>query len=124
MSDEEIQNRIQQGEHLHGVEGQAYRHVFEALQKEPGFVLPPSFADKVIHRITTTPEQSYDMVWMIAGFSGCLIALMVVVLLTGFKVNLGVLNFVKEYTGLLLFGAAFLLALQWVDRRVVRKLMA
>lgn len=124
MSDEDIQNRIQQGEHLPGVEGQAYRHVFDALQKEPGFVLPPTFADKVVRKITAAPERSYDVAWMIAGFSGCFIALVVAVLLTGFKVNLGVLGFVKDYTGLLLFGAAFLLALQWVDRRVVRKSMA
>lgn len=121
MNDEEIQRRVQQGVSLPGAEGKAYRRVFDALGKEPEFVLPPSFAEDVIRKIGATAERSHDMAWMMAGIAGCFIALIVALVLTNFQLDLGVLSFVKTYKGILLFGALFVLALHWLDRRVIRK---
>jgi hypothetical protein len=41
--------------------------------------------------------------------------------MTNFKADLGFLDGISSYKGVLLFGVAFVILLQWVDRIVVRK---
>ena len=41
-----------------------------------------------------------------------------------FRVHVGVFKFITGYPGLIVFGIAFVLALQWVDKEVVRKNLA
>jgi hypothetical protein len=40
--------------------------------------------------------------------------------MTNFKLNFGVLRFISGYPGLFVFGALFILALQWIDKKLIR----
>jgi hypothetical protein len=122
MNDEEIQERAQRGETVSGPDGAAYRKVFQALGREPNFKLPPSFADRVMHRALGTSRKSIDMLWFYTGLFACLVALIVAVLMSGFKMNLALPGFVRNYPGFVVFGILFVLGLQWLDRRLVRRL--
>lgn len=121
MSDDEIQDRAQQGETVSGQDGTAYRKIFRALGREPEFVLPSTFADRVVRRAMAQPGKSSDLFWFYTGLVACLIALVVAVLMSGFKINLPLPGFVKNYPGFIAFGVLFVLCLQWLDRRLIRK---
>ncbi len=69
------------------------------------------------------PQQSaiHEFIWLYAGLIAFVVAAGITIFLTGFKINLGVLKFISSYPGLIVFGALFILALQWIDRRFVKK---
>ena len=48
------------------------------------------------------------------------LAAVVAIVLTDFKVSFGALKFMAGYPGLFIFGAAFVLVLQWLDNKLVR----
>jgi len=121
MNDEELQDRIERGDHLEGKEGQAYRLVFAALRKEPAFRLPANFADQVLRRVTGEDNPRREIFWFVLGLFSFVIALGVAVFLTGFTPNLGAFEFVSSYPGLFVFGALFIGALHWIDKRMIRK---
>jgi hypothetical protein len=102
----------------------AFSKVDRALQREPGFRLPPDFSDRVIARIETKPESSKDMVWLGAGIFAFIIAAIVAVAFTDFKLNFGVLKFISGYPGLVAFGVLFVIVLQWIDKKVIQKKLA
>lgn len=123
MTDEQFQESIERGDNLPSREGKVYRTVFNALRREPEFALPPSFADRVLSRLTEK-QSSRDIVWLYMGLGSMVIALIVAVALSGFKPDfafLGTFSFLSSYKGLLVFGIAFIAMLQWIDRKFVRK---
>jgi hypothetical protein len=121
MSDEELQERTEKGNFSDDKESRAYAKVFEALHQEPEFVLPLNFAENVISQLDLPLlKSSRDVVWLYAGFVACVLAMVVAVVLTGFKVNFGALKFISGSLGLVVFGVLFVIALQWVDRKMVR----
>lgn len=120
MTDEELQNSIERGLAGQGPDGEAYRRVFDALKKEPSFKLSSDFASKVIQnrpQRTTTSE----LTWLYVGLFSFVIVAGIAIFLTGFKLDPGVLNFISGYRGLIAFGALFILTLQWIDKRFVKK---
>jgi hypothetical protein len=120
MNDEEIQKEVERGNvPLHG-DARAYRKVFDGLRREPGYLLPGSFADRVTKRILAA-QSSNDIYWLYAGLFGCVVACAVSILLTQPKFSVGAFRFVSGYPGLIAFGVVFILALQWIDRKYVRK---
>jgi len=122
MTDEELQSRIEAGDPLESREANAYRRIIRVLHREPDFVLPATFANSVISRIgTTRAEDSKDMFWLYAGVAACLITLLVAILLTGFQFTFGAFRFLSGYPGLIAFAIGFILGLQWLDRKFVRK---
>ncbi len=122
MKDEDIQERINQGESVPGHDGQVYRKIVDALQREPKFSLPPSFADRVTLRIQArSSSASSDLVWLYMGITACVLALAVAIWRTGFTPELGILKFLTGYPALTLFGVVFIAGLQWLDRRLVKK---
>ncbi len=123
MSEEEIQHNIEQGLAGNGSEEQAYRTVFNALKRQPAYELPSGFADRVLRRMEARSEKSSarEMFWLYAGLVSFVIAGGIAVGMTGFKMDFGALKFISGYSGLLIFGAAFILGLQWIDRKVVNK---
>ena len=124
MTDEELQDKIEKGLGGTTADERAYRRVFQALQREPSLKLSADFASRVISRIQTKPATSRDLVWMAVGIGSLTIALIVAIVLTGFSFNWGVFKFISGYPGLIVFGIAFILALQWIDKRIVRRTAA
>lgn len=120
MKDQELQELIEKGTAPENRDARSYQTVFSALRREPDFVLPANFADRVVASIQAR-YSSRDMAWFIGGVFLVLVALVVAILLTGFTLSLGVFTFLSGYPGLVAFGAAFILALQWVDRKWIRK---
>ncbi len=122
MTDEELQSSIERGDPLKSWDTAAYKRIFHALQREPDFVLPATFANSVISRLGASPiRDSKDMFWLYAGVTACLITLVVAILLTDFTFTFGTFRFISGYPGLIAFAIGFILGLQWLDRRFVRK---
>jgi len=119
MIDEEIQQRAENGESS-DEPMRAYHVVFRALRKEPDFKLPTSFASGVLARMTSR-HSARDTYWLYAGIAACLIAMIVAVLMTGFKPNFGAFKFISGYPGFVTFAIACIIAIQWLDKKFVRK---
>jgi hypothetical protein len=120
MIDEEIQKEVELGNIPLNGDARVYRKVFDMLRREPGYLLPGSFADRVTKRIIAA-HSSKDIYWLYAGVVGCAIAMVVAVVLTKPKFSVGAFRFISGYPGLIVFGIVFVLVLQWVDRKYVRK---
>ncbi len=121
MKDEELQNKIdKEGSFVEGIDGYAYKKVFDVLNQEPSFQLPINFADKVVQKIQAKRESSTDFLWFGVGISLFSIATIFTILLTNFKISFGALKFVSGYPGLFIFGAGFVLLLHWLDKKLVR----
>lgn len=119
MKDEELQKQLEAGIPSHNDDGEAYQLVFNALKKEPAFHVSLPFADRIIAKIEKREEQR-DFRWLAFGIFLSVIALIVALALTK-AWTIGVFSFVSGYPGLIVFGIAFVLLLQWVDKRVLRK---
>ena len=121
MTEEELQNSVENGFKGKDFNGRAYRMVFDVLQKEPSYKLPSDFADKVMLRIDMASQRSssQEMVWLYVGLIFFVIAGGVVIAMSNFKINFGVFKFISGYSGLLTFGGLFILGLQWIDRKFI-----
>ncbi|MBN8576044.1 MAG: hypothetical protein J0L66_03840 [Cytophagales bacterium] len=119
MTDEELQKQVESGKHSQQEDSEAYRHVFKALKKEPAFYVSLPFADRVLARIARREEQR-DLRWLALGIFLSVIALVVTLALTK-TWTIGVFSFISGYPGLIVFGIAFIVLLQWVDRKLIRK---
>lgn len=121
-SDEELQAEIEKG-HAGGdsPDSKAYQKVFDALKKEP-YQLPATFADSVVSRIqASSPGLSNDYFWFGLGIFTFITAALIATTMTDFKISFGAFKFVSGYSGLLLFGLAFILLIQWFDKQFVRR---
>ena len=123
MSDEELQGRIEGGFSGNSPDERAYRIVFDALRREPQYQLPTDFASRVIKGLHPVTSSSRDMVWLGVGIVSFIIAMAVAVAKTDFRINMGVLKFISGYPGLIAFGIVFVLALHWIDKRIVRRVV-
>lgn len=124
MTDEELQNRIEAGDPPDSREANAYKRIIRVLHREPDFILPATFANSVINRLgTSRARDSKDTFWLYAGVAACLITLLVAILLTDFQFTFGAFRFLAGYPGLIAFAIGFILGLQWLDRKFVRKVI-
>jgi hypothetical protein len=129
MSEEELQGRLEAGEHIAGKDALAYRRVFDVLEREPDFRLPVNFADTVMDQIEAKRESHKEYFLIGGGILFFVVAAVIVSFKSGltfsleafrFQTGLGAFRFVKDYLGLLFFGIAFIGILQWMDRRFIR----
>lgn len=101
--------------------------VSRALEKEPSFELRPGFADRVMSMIreeSTVKEQKRDRLWLIVGIASMFCALIFVITKVEFgklTAGVGVFTFLKGYSGLVIFGILFVIALHLFDKLVLRK---
>jgi hypothetical protein len=97
--------------------------VDQALRKEPAFKLSVGFADRVLMQLEARRAQAdaRDWIWLGLGLLGFVIAAVVGIILSGFSPSLGALTFLSNHGSLLVFGIVFIVILQWIDRRFVRK---
>ena len=120
MTDQELQELVEKGTAPDDHNSRIYQTVFRALRSEPTFALPAAFADRVVANVRAR-YSSRDMVWLLGGVFLFIVTLIVAMIITGFSPRLGVFTFLSGYPGLVVFGVAFILGLQWVDRKWIRK---
>ena len=124
-NDDELQKGVEAGNKFpaENLDAKAYQEVFARLKKEPEAYLPANFADHVVVRILERQRKSTsrDFYWLIAGVLLLTIALVVAVALTGFRPGLGFLKGMSSYAGLFVFGVAFILFLNRLDKKLLPK---
>jgi hypothetical protein len=125
---EELQKLFERGDFSNeGIDAQAFQKVFDALKQEPTYELPVYFADRLVTLIESkekAKEISLDRFWLGVGLFSFVIALIVALALTDFKLSFGAFRFFAGYPGLVLFGIAFIALLNWVDKKIIRKIEA
>jgi hypothetical protein len=125
---EELQNKFDREEFSgEDIDAQAYQKVFDALKREPEYTLPVYFADRLITLIESkekAKEVSRDKLWLGLGLFSFIVALAIALALTDFKLSVGVFHFVAGYPGLILFGIAFIVLLNWIDKKIIQKVEA
>jgi hypothetical protein len=104
-------------------DGRAYRQVFQALDKQPRYALPDTFADKILQKVEQKEQRSLRAAyaWLVAGIVLLIAGCGAAVVLTGFRFEVGFLRNMAPYRGLLAFGVAFVLFLHWVDKRLIHR---
>lgn len=122
--EESLQQQLEEGKPVPAnADTRAYQKVFDALQQEPEFELPLYFEDRVLQKIEANEKRAErkETYWLVAGVSLLVIAAIVGAALVGFKPSFGAFAFLSRYTGLFIFGMVFIIALQWLDRKIVQR---
>lgn len=119
-TEEELQKQIENGLVSESDDARAYHRIFEALKKEPDFHVSLPFADRIVALIERK-EEKRDYWWMAGGIFLIVVTLIVSLALTEIHWTTGVFTFVSGYSGLIIFGIAFILFLQWIDKKIIRK---
>jgi hypothetical protein len=124
MSEEEVQKLFEAGRLEKSRDSLAYQKVYDALKKEPELRLPSEFADRIVNLVQqkqTSNSGRTELVLAIAGGIFSVVVLIITLIVTKFKFDLGFLNAIASYRGVLFFGLAFVILLQWLDKIVLRK---
>jgi hypothetical protein len=121
--EEYLQDQIERGKVDNSTDSLAYQKVFNALKKETASGLSPDFADRVLSIVPghKTATSHLELLLAVIGGTFTIVMLIVAVMLTGFKLDLGILKSASSFRGVLFFGAGFILLLNWIDKLVVRK---
>ena len=123
--EEEMQRNVESGmtPDRDDLDARAYREVFRALQKDPGYRVPPGFAEKVLHRVTMKQEKALmrDYYWFFAGILFVLSSAVVTLVIIDVRLDFGFLNVMSEYRGLAVFAIIFIAFINWLDKRLVRQ---
>jgi high-affinity K+ transport system ATPase subunit B len=120
-SEEELQNQIEKGlVNEFNEDVRAYQQIFDALKKEPDFHVSLPFADRIV-AIVEKKEEKQDYFWMAAGILLIVITLIVSLAVANIHWTTGVFTFISGYSGLIIFGIAFILLLHWLDKKIIKK---
>jgi hypothetical protein len=121
--EEELQKKIEAGQSPEGddLDIKSYQQVFSALKTKPETKLSRNFSEQVISRVLVKQKRdaSRDMFWLGGGIFFLVIAFIVAIVLTGFKFEFGFLKDISGYTGIFVFGIAFIAMLSWLDKRLI-----
>lgn len=122
--EEEMQNRIANGKAGESADEIAYQAIFRALAKEQSSEIAPGIADRVILRLQKNKEarkSSFDLIMAIMGGFLFLIGLVVTIVVTGFRPDFGFLKAISDFKGLFIFGIAFIIVINILDKQLMRK---
>jgi hypothetical protein len=121
--EEELQKKIEAEQLPTGdeLDIKAYQQVFSALKKKPETKLSGDFSDRIVFRVMEKQKRdaSRDMFWLGGGIFFLVIAFVVATIMTGFKIEFGFLKDISGYTGIFVFGVAFIAMLGWLDKRLL-----
>ena len=122
--EEELQKNLEEGETpiSDDLDVRAYQSVFSALKNEPTIFLHASFADQVISMVERNQRKNTfkEYFWICIGVFLLLSAFATAIVLTDFKISAGVFSWLSSYKGLIIFGAAFIGLLHWLDKRLLK----
>ncbi|MGC1241148.1 MAG: hypothetical protein WA874_06160 [Chryseosolibacter sp.] len=122
--EEELQKAVENGRLAESSEdGKAYQAVFRALKKEPAYRLPAGFAERIVSTVAARKADgtSKDYFWFGAGLFVLTIAFVGTILYTGFRLDFGFLKGMSNYKGLAVFGIAFIIFLNFLDKKLVKE---
>jgi hypothetical protein len=122
-AEKKLQEKVEAGISGFGSDDEkVYQQIFSVLEKEPMYTLPASFAEGVVHKIQRERARATkrEYFWLCAGIVMLVIAMVVAIIFSDFKINAGFLSGVSAYKGLFVFGAIFILILNWLDRKFIR----
>lgn len=123
-AEKKLQEKIEAGfsDSASDIDSKLYQQIFSALDKGPDYTLPSSFADRVVHKIQHEQARSakYEYLWLCVGIVLLIVAMVIAIVFTGFKITAGFLSAISAYKGLFAFGAIFIIFLHWVDRKFIR----
>jgi hypothetical protein len=128
-SERNLQQKISDGVPTEkSTDARAYRTVFNALQKEPGYSLPDSFAGRVAalaFQSATAKETGKDA-WLFAlgivAFLGAFVFALTQIDFSKFRFapGVGVFTFISNNAGLLIFGLVFVIGLHFIEKKLLR----
>lgn len=127
MDEEELQKKAENGDESDDSDSRAYRLIFDSLRKESGYRLPPSFADNVVATAAKQRARSSgEFLWFGVGIFFLLAALIVAIFMSNYQLSpptlsLGFLSQMSAYYGLFIFGAGFIVLLNIVDKKLLRR---
>jgi hypothetical protein len=120
--DEELQKKIETNEQMDGsdIDVRSYQFVFHAINR-PAETLPENFSDRIIAKIIAKQKKEASREWWLFGLGIFLlvIAFIVAIVFSGFKLEMGFLKSMSAYAGLFLFGAAFLIVLNILEKKLL-----
>jgi len=131
VHEEELQKSIEAGLQPtgHDPDVQAYHEVFTRLSREPEVSLSPAFADQIVAQLLERKKHSSfrDFFWFGIGIISLVIAFVVAIVKSGlmfnmdflFAMNLGFLKNIAGYTGLFIFGVAFITILNLLEKKFI-----
>ena len=120
LADEGLQNKIEHGLPETNADAQAYHYIFNVLKKDPEFNLPIQFADRMVS-LLEKKEEKKDYYWLAVGILLSVVSLIVAIVLVAERWSINAFSFLSSNVGLVVFGVLFVLLLQWVDKKIVRK---
>ena len=123
-NDEEIQKRIEAGNHGNTKDELAYKLVFRALKKEVEFPLSNSFAEKVMFMVqekqAPKAKSLFEYIYFAIGIGLILTGFGLSIALTGFTLDWGFLKSLSNYKGLFIMGAILVMLFNLIDIRLIR----
>lgn len=124
-NEEELQKKIEMNPSVDSddIDAKSYQLVFRALKKEPSAELSRNFEERIIQLVLEKRrrEARRDSFGFGFGIFMMLITLIVAIAFTGFSLELGFLKAMSDYKGLVVFGIAFVIFLNWLDKKLIRR---
>lgn len=120
LTDEDLQNKIEQGLPETSADAQPYHYIFNILKKDPGFNLPIQFADRLVSLIEKK-EDKRDYYWLAVGILFSIVSLIAAIVLLIEHWSINAFSFLSSNVGLVIFGIVFVTLLHWIDKKIVRK---
>jgi hypothetical protein len=122
MTEEELQAHIEKGNTLPQADAKAYQKVFIALSKTPDVKSSPDFVNKIMALVEAKRKRAeqLDLISMIAGITGIVIAALISIAYLKVRVDLSFLNALGDYKTFILLGGLIIVVIQILDKKFVR----
>ena len=123
--EDDLQNEIERGNASYsGKDAEAYKLLFQALEKPPHTNVSSNFADKVIQRTLAKEqkkESSKEILWLIAGSFALLVFMLIAFAYASVAVNFSVLKPLWDYKGLILLAATMIVVFGRIERQIFQR---
>ena len=104
-------------------EVEAVFKLIATLEEEDNAIrLPADFSEKVVQRVIQKQVRESRLGWSgyFLGIFGLIICLVISLTFVDFTLDFGFLKNISGYSGLLIFGAGFILLLNLIDKKLIR----
>ena len=122
--DSELQNSIEKGEPAETAQAMAYQKIFEILKQPNGVSLSQEFSENVVTEVRRRARiKTFLEEYGLAIFCAFVIvaACVYTISITDIVLDLGFLNAMSSYGGVLIFGAILILLFNVFDRKLLAR---